>query len=164
MALELSQQVLRWNNSKEVLDQPLNFSFLSPQNFCVWTKHIHISLGGDWGTVPTATFMRTDIFLVIGQWISVICYRRFGTTQRSKINGSRIQKDRRQPCYDFIENSRKQITFSTLWFPTLFSRTYIHKIFACEKRTLRIFFLGGGCTVNTATFIRTEIFLIISNE
>jgi hypothetical protein len=41
--------------------------------------------------------MRTAFFWVITKQAMVIIYRRFGKTYRSQIQGSRIQKERREP-------------------------------------------------------------------
>jgi hypothetical protein len=94
-------------------DQPFNFSCIRPQNFCLWSIHVQFFFY----TVRTATFINTGILSVIRQWIVVISYRRFGTTYWSILQGSRIQKERRQPCYESKKKAVNPSTGCILWFP-----------------------------------------------
>ena len=41
--------------------------------------------------------LSTTLFWVITQGVMVIPYRRFGTTYRSRLHGSRIHKESREP-------------------------------------------------------------------
>ena len=68
-------------------------------------------------TVRTATFMRTEIFLVITQRVVSISYRRFGTTYRFHLQGPRIQKERQQPCYESKKKAGNPSTGYILWIP-----------------------------------------------
>jgi hypothetical protein len=70
-------------------------------------------------TVRKATFMRTEI-LVIRQWAVVISYRRIGPTYRSHFQGSKIQKERRQPCYESKKKAGNPSTGYIIWSPAFF--------------------------------------------
>jgi hypothetical protein len=76
---ELSHGVTSaWIVQRTVLDTLIHYSHFLLFNSCFW------SIG--------AVNLRTALFWVITQGVMVISYRRFGTTCRPHLQGSRIQK------------------------------------------------------------------------
>jgi len=57
-------------------------------------KSIKEMIGKD-ERIVTMQFMRTAVFWVVTQRAVVIPYRRFGTTYRSHLKGSKIQRDKK---------------------------------------------------------------------
>ena len=55
--------------------------------------HTHTSLNSVWFLVSAAKWMRTVLFWVVTQRLVVISCRRFGTTYRSHLPRSKIQKE-----------------------------------------------------------------------